>query len=300
LLFFISDILQFLSWNEKLITLDSSQDVISCLKKLTENRITSAPVKFKNNYWLVDLGDISYALITFENIPQCSLGVLCELSGKSPSAKLDVGSTLSEAVHALVIHRTHRLLITKSDVPYAIFSHMDLIRWLVAHPDSIPRCLRGKKVKQIRSLDVFTVKDQETLVDAITMCVSNQVTGLGVVNQNGTILTGFGISDLKLIPVDLYPDIMSITIEQFLRTYRPNFREQQFYSFPDSTFEEIIVQMKQEHVHRIFICSPDLIPQGVFSASDVGPYLAAERKTQAFKDYPKATWKISNEEPKTH
>jgi len=124
--------------------------------------------------------------------------------------------------------------------------------------------------------DVICVKENSIAMEAFNIMVHENVSGLGVVDDEGKLTGNISLRDLKAISADaslftrLYSDVKT-----FLHKVTDNDPSLQLrprrvvFARETDTLEFVIRRLEEHHIHRLFICDKDNKPVGVVSLKDL-------------------------------
>jgi len=260
------------------VTVGEDDSILTTFNKLTGNKILSLPVGVSAPYdqkrWiLVDLLQITKALIdrtndldSFFNEPIKSI---LNLQEQSPGLELENDPTLLDLVKLLGSERFHRVIITKDNAPIGVLSQMDVIRFLDKNLHLIPEFLRQTGISKLTGTSgVVYVKETDKIIDAFHHICTNNFYGVGILNSENKLVGNLSVSDLRGISVDDLKGAFKLTVNGFLNKTKTLLTKDLVYANPDNTFQTVLHQMVQKHVHRVYVTDNNQFPVSVFSTSD--------------------------------
>jgi len=260
-----------------LVTLDKNDSVGAALRKLCGHKFLSSPVKFNDDqYMMVDLMDIALAMSSdnetdFEMVLSKPLTSVCNPAHFCKLLALNWTCSFSDAIANLGQSGAHRLLVLNpiDETPVAIISEMDIIQYLCKHYDLIPSELRNKPVKTIMNKNPLVVSQKDTTSETIKRCVKHRYGGVAVVDESHEIQANFSISDLRMVSVEAFPQLMKLTVQQFLEETKQQLQKQVVTCSEETTFLEVMKLMHKNHIHRVYILDQLRKPIGVMTSLDI-------------------------------
>jgi len=259
------------------VTVNEDDSIQTVFSKLAGNKILSLPVGVSYLYgykkWiLVDLLQITKALLprvndldTFFSEPIKSI---LDLKSDSPSLELEKDPTLLDLVKLLGGGQFHRIIITKNGCPTGVLSQMDVIRFLGKNLHLLPENLRQTAISSLTKHGVVLVKETDQILEALTTLTNNNFYGVAILNNENKIIGNLSVSDLRGISVDELKNALKLTVGGFFFKTKTFLIKDLVHANFESTFESVMHQMIQKHVHRVYITDENLLPVSVFSTSD--------------------------------
>jgi len=273
------------------VTVEENDPISSVLNKLSVNKILSIPVGVTCPYYtkkwiLVDLLQITKAILqrtndldTFFSEPIKSI---LDLKEQSPFLELDKNPSLLDLVKFLGSGKYHRVIMTKDFVPVGILSQMDVVRFLVKNLHVLPENLRQSTISKLSNKSgVIFVKETDKILDAFNKIVNFNFYGVAIVNSQNKVIGNLSVSDLRGLSVDDLKNALNLTVNGFLSKTKTFLIKDLVHSSPDATFETVMSQMLDKHVHRVYITDENQYPIDVFSTSDVVNHISASSVSTA-------------------
>jgi len=273
------------------VTVEENDPISSVLNKLSVNKILSIPVGVTCPYYtkkwiLVDLLQITKAILqrtndldTFFSEPIKSI---LDLKEQSPFLELDKNPSLLDLVKFLGSGKYHRVIMTKDFVPVGILSQMDVVRFLVKNLHVLPENLRQSTISKLSNKSgVIFVKETDKILDAFNKIVNFNFYGVAIVNSQNKLIGNLSVSDLRGLSVDDLKNALNLTVNGFLSKTKTFLIKDLVHSSPDATFETVMSQMLDKHVHRVYITDENQYPIDVFSTSDVVNHISASSVSTA-------------------
>jgi len=269
----------------KMIWVKSTDNLAHTLKTLTDHKIHSVPVfdtESKKFVAFVDLIDFAVHLgrTYIENeIIEGSVSRMLEEeqrfttlqiadeSSKNPWYTVNLHAPLKEVMEMIIHHGIHRVAVVDSedDLKY-VLTQTDLISFIHQHLDKISQ-LKSKTVEELNLgfKEVISVTVKEQVWKALIMMNSKGVSGIGIVEEDGSIIGHISSADLKGVDFDTH--IMT-KLKQTVAEFK---KEMKVVSvLPTATFSEVVETLKGNKVHRVYVVPPgSQIPVGVISQIDV-------------------------------
>jgi len=174
----------------------------------------------------------------------------------------------------------HRVpIIDESRKLVGILTQSQIVQYLSKHMDEIGN-VRSKPLANFRHRtdEVITVKETDVAMDAFTLMVSKNITGLAVVNDEGKLVGAISLRDLKGISSDgrliigrLYQSVKVFLDKLKLGSKEPDRPRNAVKATLNDTFEAVARTLVEHNIHRVFIVNNqnDRIPIGVVSLKDL-------------------------------
>lgn len=136
----------------------------------------------------------------------------------------------------------------------------------------------------IVSKNITKIKEGERLINAFLTIYSHNVTGVAVVDEKDNIIGNVSLSDFKDIGfrVDQFPKLF-IPISSFLNK-KDEGRNVPKLVWTDNTttLSDMLIQLRNEGVHRIYIREDKESPTGVVTMTDIMNLFCKALKSQAY------------------
>jgi len=280
-----------------LVTLDDKDTLREALRKFSGHKILSAPVlchprggegqqpqvisygqdstSFSpSNYKMIDLLDIAVALYEHRDNPDVldmPIYSFCNTSRLNPFLTISSDASVLEALRVISIG-VHRIVVLNqaTDKPMGIVSQMDILRWITKHFDWVPFELRrSPSVSIASSTQVTTTNLKEPVIAALRKIVLNRYSGVAVIEEDGSVIANFSISDLRILS-EHNIKLLGHTVEKFLEEIKKfPMHKPPVTCTPDSPLEDVIKTLVNEHIHRVYVANEKGQPIGVVSTSDI-------------------------------
>ncbi len=196
---------------------------------------------------------------------------LTNKSKKDPWKSVKMTDDLQTALNVLA--RFHHVAVEKDGKLANILSQMDILRWL--HNDPQRMGAAGRKTLQglqLHRKKVVCVRSNDLTIDAYYTIYRAQVSGAGVVDEQGKLVGCLSAADLKQIAENYDFTTLLKPVKEFLTDEAPD--PVVLHAF--DTLADVVAKLVTNHVHRVFIVGPGGYPQGVVSTTDVLRVFAKE------------------------
>jgi len=284
-----------------LVTLDDNDTLRDALRRFAGHKILSAPVRCHHrggtashggqesqimsygqestsfapsNYKMIDLLDIAVALFEYKDDPNVfdmPIYKFCNTSKLNPFLTIMSDASVQEAVSILSIG-VHRIVVLDqaTDKPMGVVSQMDILRWITKHFDWVPFQLRHTPASSTtKSTQVISANLNEPVIDALRKIVLNRYSGVAVLDDNGSLIANFSISDLRILS-EQNIHLLWNSLERFLEEIKKfPMHKPPVTCNPDTHLEDVIKTLVNEHIHRMYIANDKNQPLGVVSISDI-------------------------------
>lgn len=235
----------------------------------------TAPHKTQEEFWAKMSVAEAFGTATVDDIMKYPLSM------RNPFHPITKGFSLLHAIEMLARHENlHHLPVVDSDRHLVnIISQSRIIAFLNASLDKL-----GNKANQpLRQClnwtrAVESVSEDDLVCDAFSKMVTNNLTGLAVVNSTGRIVDNISVRDLKALKSDIHMFWrLYQTTKNYMRKLDQEFEEVRkrprhlVVATEDETLGDIIRKLADNHIHRIYVVNTlkDKHPIGVISLKDV-------------------------------
>lgn len=211
---------------------------------------------------------------------------------RDPSPPITSEFTSFSALELMVRHKHHRLGVLKPNTHKldTILTHSMFISWIRQNKTKLG-FLRDVRVRDIIEEEegkrpLITIKESQKAINAFNKMASEKVQGLAVVDDDGLLVGGISIRDLRDVGADgsnfyrLFNSIKEFkkqAREDFPRLApRTHYSNKQvprrgLYVLPHDNFETVIDKMYDGNIHRVFVCEDtnNPVPIAVISQHDM-------------------------------
>lgn len=199
------------------------------------------------------------------------------LSRRNPFHPVKTGYSLYFVIEALAReHDLHRVPIIDNERQLMnLITQSQVVRFLYENLDKI-----GNKTKMPVNLinnvlkDVVSISESQPAIDAFSLMVKENVSGIAVVDESGKLTGNLSVRDLKAMAPDsgLFWRLYKPTKEFISKlnkehaTTRPRSAQ---HCTVDDTVESVITKLTEHRIHRLFIVNSHHQPIGVISLKDI-------------------------------
>jgi len=252
-----------------LVLLQAKLTLREALEVLYGNDFSSAPVmQDKETIGVLDCLDIASFVAEYctkgEQILNTPVQMVMDFSKKNPLFPVYVGSPV-EALFRILASGIHRCpIVDGSGNMSAMISQLDVVEFLAKHMDSISQIV-NKQLKDIGVLKpVFSVKENEPVIDCMKILKTNKVSALAVLTEEGEVIGAFSSHDVKYVIKHDYSKLYG-PLSKWINTAvgwpvaLP----------PDATLGEAISALQTDMVHRLWVVGENNEPVGVVALTDI-------------------------------
>jgi len=279
----------------KLISINENTTVAQTLEIMREKGITSAPVQKTNGSALgiIDMLDlITFCSTKFTNVSllaeesyrmmeefaQKTVKDIMEISGRNQWVNIFYKAPLNDLIIELTKH--HRVVVLDENKKIVGFlTQTNLIEFLFKRRKEWSDIMQ-QKVQNLQK-PVESIHMKEFVITAFRNIWEKQVSGLAVVDNNGTLVGNISATDIlkiRVLPIgemihDLYQPIKSFMNiredikDRIMMAELPESRPISVTTF--DTLATSIQKCLEAHVHRVFIEDDKKKPVGVISLTDI-------------------------------
>jgi len=261
---------------------DSSDRLEDCLDILAKYKIQSAPVwdsKSKRFIGMIDLMDfVNYVLWVFGNskrkegqVESTPEGVI-DFSHMNPCVPILEGDTLKKAMQTFSNKSLHRAPILSQDgsTLISLLSQSAIIKWLNEHKVDLGdigfKSIRELHVAALGTVKpVFTTTQDVPLMDAFSLIQGKQVTGIGIVDNDGILIGSLSVTDITQ-SVGENVELLSFPVKVLLETFE---RRPLITCTGSDSLNDVLEKLATMGVHRIFVIDWEGKPVGVVTCTDI-------------------------------
>jgi len=204
---------------------------------------------------------------------ELTCGVLANQSGRDPYVKIANSESILKAVD--MMEEVRRLVVCDSSLrAIGLVSQIDIVHYLLHHFDFWKSLLdMPLSSPEEKSAHVFTVKMNETCIKALKEMKKNKVTGLGVVNNEGEIVTNLSASDFLHLNEDNFP-LLGFGVGDYLSGIYGFTRPPVYVKDGYDSYHTIMLKMVEYGVHRVYVLNKKKQPTRVVTLTDIMKVLA--------------------------
>jgi len=204
--------------NSPIYTVGKKAAIKEVFQLLTDKKILSVPIydnragKYKTFVDILDLlvyivkivgnDSIGSGYETISSHPKftANCAELADGSHRNPFVPIDQSMSLATAIERMNKNKVHRLAVVNASGELSdLFSQSDVLRFFSQHLTSLPFDT-SKTVGEL-SLgyrEVITVPMGRTVFYAFEEIIKHSISGIGVTNEDGTLIANLSASDLKV------------------------------------------------------------------------------------------------------
>uniref|UniRef100_A0A8C0YQ06 Protein kinase, AMP-activated, gamma 3b non-catalytic subunit n=1 Tax=Cyprinus carpio carpio TaxID=630221 RepID=A0A8C0YQ06_CYPCA len=179
-------------------------------------------------------------------------------------------SSLFEAIYFLLKNKIHRLPIIdpESGNVLHILTHKRILKFLHIFGSMIPKPpFLQKRIEEVKIgtfKSIATVRETETVYDALSVFVERRVSALPVVNEQGKVVALYSRFDVINLAAQKNYNNLNMTMQEAIQS-RPCCIEGVLKCYPHETLETIIDRI----VHRLVLVDTEDVVRGIVSLSDL-------------------------------
>lgn len=273
--------------NFSLYCLDSCDTVPEALQALKNHNISSAPVWDKEQRMFMGFLDVlDIVCLIFDKlsldellkrshhskVSQLQIKEATNISQHNPWCPVYIGKPLLSVMDMFSGGYLHRVPISdEQGTIVSIISQSKVVEFLngVIHKfgnaatKTVAECFSPKVVECARFDDL--------ILDAFLKIKNTRLSGLAVLDNEGTLVGNISAADMKAVVVDnLYGDLkepvgvlMKRSAEMFERPFRA------LYCLTTDTLQQVLQTFTCEKIHRLYIVNSDKQLLGVISLGDI-------------------------------
>lgn len=278
-----------------ILSIDSSETVISCIQKLMQHDVRSAPVKQESQTLVfvdyVDLLDYLAALCTqritnydklqeqlaslqqeFMNTP---VSKVANFSKKDCFAMLKSSASIYDAA-TLLSKGNKRVMITDEQGNIVnIVSHSDLISLFRRFIDEQPQSeLQSTTVQQLNLYEKVPTLATENMraIDAFMTMHKEQSNFVPIVTEEKELISLISVRDLKVLGLQPDFNVLVIPVMDLVglsRQASPDDKYPYIWCKQDASFDLVVKRLKATHVHRLVVIDDKKYPCGVITVQSL-------------------------------
>jgi CBS domain-containing protein len=269
---------------KSIITFQRTDSLSHVMKTLSEHNILSAPVVTQVGayYGFIDMLDVvrfvtdlvgenimtkhDFDLEKIDEFKSATVQHLMKypISKKNPFHPVSTSQSLLSVIEILAtgVHRVP--VINESNEIKHLVTQSSVIKFIKDHLE----ILGAVRKKKIHETDfgiqyVVSVLHNEAAIDAFKLLKICNVSGLAIVDDNGSLIGVISARDIKRI---------SSTAAWISRLFKPVsefVQNKPVVVRPDDTLEHALVKCVEYDIHRVFVVNEQLEPVGVISLTDI-------------------------------
>ncbi|XP_055727895.1 5'-AMP-activated protein kinase subunit gamma-3b isoform X3 [Salvelinus fontinalis] len=183
-------------------------------------------------------------------------------------------SSLFDAIYSLLKYKIHRLPVIdpESGNVLHILTHKRILKFLHIFGTMIPKPRYLQK--RIEEVDIgtfkkiATVRETDTVYDALAIFVERRVSALPVVNEEGKVKALYSRFDVINLAAQQNYNNLNMTMQEAISS-RACCVDGVLKCYPHETLETIIDRIAKAEVHRLVLVDKDDVVGGIVSLSDL-------------------------------
>jgi CBS domain-containing protein len=114
---------------------------------------------------------------------------------------------------------------------------------------------------------VTSVKESDTVLTALHKLDAKNFSALAVTDDSGRLTGNFSASDLRGLYAEHFPSFLK-PVHEFLEEHSPGSNAPQV-AMDDATLADVVKQLREGKLHRLWVVNGDFKPVGVISLTDI-------------------------------
>uniref|UniRef100_A0A8C1QIT4 Protein kinase, AMP-activated, gamma 3b non-catalytic subunit n=1 Tax=Cyprinus carpio TaxID=7962 RepID=A0A8C1QIT4_CYPCA len=264
--------------SSKLVIFDTTLQVKKAFFALVANGVRAAPLwdnKLQCFVGMLTITDFINILHRYYRSPMVQIYELEEhkIETWRGDFVFPVGS-LFEAIYFLLKNKIHRLPIIdpESGNVLHILTHKRILKFLHIFGSMIPKPpFLQKRIEEVKIgtfKSIATVRETETVYDALSVFVERRVSALPVVNEQGKVVALYSRFDVINLAAQKNYNNLNMTMQEAIQS-RPCCIEGVLKCYPHETLETIIDRIAEAEVHRLVLVDTEDVVRGIVSLSDL-------------------------------
>nr|XP_055072024.1 5'-AMP-activated protein kinase subunit gamma-3b isoform X3 [Misgurnus anguillicaudatus]XP_055072025.1 5'-AMP-activated protein kinase subunit gamma-3b isoform X3 [Misgurnus anguillicaudatus] len=281
--------------SSKLVVFDTTLQVKKAFFALVANGVRAAPLwdnKLQCFVGMLTITDFINILHRYYKSPMVQIYELEEhkietwraLCVSSPEVYLQYSlntlisitpeSSLFEAIYSLLKNKIHRLPVIdpESGNVLHILTHKRILKFLHIFGSTIPKPrFLQKRIEEVEIgtfKSIATVRETETVFDALSIFVERRVSALPVVNEQGKVVALYSRFDVINLAAQKNYNNLNMTMQEAIQG-RWCCVEGVLKCYPHETLEIIIDRIAEAEVHRLVLVDNEDMVKGIVSLSDL-------------------------------
>uniref|UniRef100_A0A8C2KQ36 Protein kinase, AMP-activated, gamma 3b non-catalytic subunit n=1 Tax=Cyprinus carpio TaxID=7962 RepID=A0A8C2KQ36_CYPCA len=137
---------------------------------------------------------------------------------------------------------------------------------MIPKPPFLQKRIEEVKIGTFKS--IATVRETETVYDALSVFVERRVSALPVVNEQGKVVALYSRFDVINLAAQKNYNNLNMTMQEAIQS-RPCCIEGVLKCYPHETLETIIDRIAEAEVHRLVLVDTEDVVRGIVSLSDL-------------------------------
>lgn len=296
--------------DKPVIEIDSKTTIIDAFKVLVDNHILSAPIynadahKYVGFFDMCDFGtylvetikdtapgapheppksfvDVGELLEFVGKIHPTTLDAVSNLSGRDEFTTVNTGAPLLDVL-TLLSKGQHRVVALDAETgrAKAIVSQSAVLKFIADKGKHVLEGLHGKHLKDVGlgvGQKLVSVYSDEPVMKAFEIMRDNNLSGIPLMNRNGTVDTSISWTDLRVAvqsPKFNFRDCTALEFVQRSRSLDSAMEKPAVcVATPETSIEHVIGKLAATGLHRLFVVDGARHLVGVVSLKDILRYL---------------------------
>uniref|UniRef100_A0A9J8B3W4 Protein kinase, AMP-activated, gamma 3b non-catalytic subunit n=1 Tax=Cyprinus carpio carpio TaxID=630221 RepID=A0A9J8B3W4_CYPCA len=262
--------------SSKLVIFDTTLQVKKAFFALVANGVRAAPLwdnKLQCFVGMLTITDFINILHRYYRSPMVQIYELEEHKIETWRGDCSIYTGhlhLFEAIYFLLKNKIHRLPIIdpESGNVLHILTHKRILKFLHIFGSMIPKPpFLQKRIEEVKIgtfKSIATVRETETVYDALSVFVERRVSALPVVNEQGKVVALYSRFDVINLAAQKNYNNLNMTMQEAIQS-RPCCIEGVLKCYPHETLETIIDRI----VHRLVLVDTEDVVRGIVSLSDL-------------------------------
>uniref|UniRef100_A0AAZ3SA22 CBS domain-containing protein n=2 Tax=Oncorhynchus TaxID=8016 RepID=A0AAZ3SA22_ONCTS len=267
--------------SSKLVIFDTTLQVKKAFFALVANGVRAAPLWDNKLQCFVGMLTITDFINILHRYWQSPLVEIYELEehkiedcrGDYKPVEVTI-NLLFDAIYSLLKYKIHRLPVIdpESGNVLHILTHKRILKFLHIFGTMIPKPRYLQK--RIEEVDIgtfkqiATVRETDTVYDALAIFVQRRVSALPVVNEEGKIKALYSRFDVINLAAQKNYNNLNMTMQEAISS-RACCVDGVLKCYPHETLETIIDRIAKAEVHRLVLVDKDDVVGGIVSLSDL-------------------------------
>jgi len=165
-------------------------------------------------------------------------------------------------------HRLHRVAVLDSNKMVDVISQSDIINFVEQNISLLPKNVAEKTAEELKIIHSPLMLTVDTTVsDALLTLCRNKVSGIALVDSEYKLVGNLSASDLRGIQPTCF-EFFTGSVLQFLSVQASGAKPTKFVK-ENTKLKDIIKEIVEYKIHRIFVTTDVGFPKGVISLIDI-------------------------------
>eukprot|EP01125_Pyxidicula_operculata_P020712 TRINITY_DN772_c0_g1_i1.p1 TRINITY_DN772_c0_g1~~TRINITY_DN772_c0_g1_i1.p1 ORF type:complete len:330 (+),score=79.13 TRINITY_DN772_c0_g1_i1:132-1121(+) len=281
-----------------LVEVKASDSVVTSFQKLIGAKILSVPIydqERRKYIGFLDVLDILHFFLKelteselsdgFDALKERFSKKKCKdirnISESNAYRPVENSAPLNSAIDLMLQYHVRRVPIINSEGDLvSILTQSRLLQHLAEEVQKFSFCQSSVEELKLGYKTVTSVTSDTPVKDAYEMMLSQNISGVAVVDSNGKLVGSLSVTDLRVVGfnTDLLKKML-LSVGDFVAAVAAN-KQHSIYSItPDSKISSVVNLFQVNQLHRVFVVDPESgKPIGVISLNDLLRLFASENK----------------------